>query len=422
MKVIDRIIIDNKAPKNKNVIWIDTSKSEPVQKYYWNGEWREISEGGSDIQDYETLNNKPSINNVTLVGNNTAAQLGLQTTLTIDPTPTEDSNNPIKSGGVKTALDTKQDTLVSGTSIKTVNNTSLLGSGNIQINDGVGFQTITTQQDGTLVIALTNGDTITVDLNHNHEQYTKVVICASVASYEAITNKDVMTFYIIPSVALYLGSTLVLEQGGTPLPYTPIEYIETDGDAYIDTGINGNDPRSCSLKFSIGSSGMQCILGTGSGTENTSLYALAYINSTNYFGFGHNYYYANISSSGYLITAGSPFEAKVAMKNGSQVAQLKREGDSSFESYSKTQSATLTTNKHMYLFALNNNNTGVHGKCSSGSRLYYCKIYSDNSYSTLVFDGIPCVYNGEYGLWDKKTNTFFGAVPGSGTFTGPLIS
>lgn len=30
MKVIDRIIIDNKAPKNKNVIWIDTSKSEPV--------------------------------------------------------------------------------------------------------------------------------------------------------------------------------------------------------------------------------------------------------------------------------------------------------------------------------------------------------------------------------------------------------
>ena len=30
---------------------------------------------------------------------------------------------------------------------------------------------VSTQQDGTIVITLSNGDTITVDLNHNHEQY-----------------------------------------------------------------------------------------------------------------------------------------------------------------------------------------------------------------------------------------------------------
>lgn len=36
---------------------------------------------------------------------------------------------------------------------------------------GIGFQTITTQQDGTMVITLTNGDTITIDLNHVHPQY-----------------------------------------------------------------------------------------------------------------------------------------------------------------------------------------------------------------------------------------------------------
>ena len=38
---------------------------------------------------------------------------------------------------IKSALTGKQDTLVSGTNIKTINNTSLLGSGNILINDGV---------------------------------------------------------------------------------------------------------------------------------------------------------------------------------------------------------------------------------------------------------------------------------------------
>lgn len=37
--------------------------------------------------------------------------------------------------------------------------------------DGVGFQTITSLQDGTMVITLTTGDTITIDLNHNHPAY-----------------------------------------------------------------------------------------------------------------------------------------------------------------------------------------------------------------------------------------------------------
>ena len=46
------------------------------------------------------------------------------------------ANLPI-SDAVQTALDAKQDTLISGTNIKTVNNTSILGSGNITISGGV---------------------------------------------------------------------------------------------------------------------------------------------------------------------------------------------------------------------------------------------------------------------------------------------
>ena len=83
--------------------------------------------------------------------------------LGVDSTPTANSSNLVTSGGVKTALDgkqntisdlstirsgasagatavqpaalnAKQDTLVSGTNIKTLNGTSLLGSGNIAIS------------------------------------------------------------------------------------------------------------------------------------------------------------------------------------------------------------------------------------------------------------------------------------------------
>lgn len=48
-------------------------------------------------------------------------------------TPTEDSTKLMNAGGIYTALGGKQDTLVSGTSIKTVNSASVLGSGDIAL-------------------------------------------------------------------------------------------------------------------------------------------------------------------------------------------------------------------------------------------------------------------------------------------------
>jgi hypothetical protein len=55
---------------------------------------------------------------------------------------TSDANKPVSSAQ-QTALDAKQATLVSGTNIKTVNNTSLLGSGNIAISSAVAWGGVT---------------------------------------------------------------------------------------------------------------------------------------------------------------------------------------------------------------------------------------------------------------------------------------
>ena len=54
----------------------------------------------------------------------------------IDSTPTQNSTNPVTSGGVYQALQGKQNTLVSGTNIKKINGQDLLGSGNISISGG----------------------------------------------------------------------------------------------------------------------------------------------------------------------------------------------------------------------------------------------------------------------------------------------
>ena len=55
---------------------------------------------------------------------------------------TSDANKPISSA-TQTALDAKQATLVSGTNIKTVNGTSVLGSGNIAISSAVAWGGVT---------------------------------------------------------------------------------------------------------------------------------------------------------------------------------------------------------------------------------------------------------------------------------------
>lgn len=62
----------------------------------------------------------------------------------------------------------------------------------------IGFQDVTSAEDGTIVITLTSGDTVTIDLNHEHPQYPKYHLCADQAEYDAIVAKDNTTLYLIP--------------------------------------------------------------------------------------------------------------------------------------------------------------------------------------------------------------------------------
>lgn len=66
---------------------------------------------------------------------------------------------------------------------------------------GVGFDSVSSEQDGTVVITLTSGDTITIDINHAHPQYPKYVFCENQAAYDAITVKEDDTFYVIPQTS-----------------------------------------------------------------------------------------------------------------------------------------------------------------------------------------------------------------------------
>lgn len=66
---------------------------------------------------------------------------------------------------------------------------------------GVGFASIFTPQpyDGTMIIVLSNNDTITVDLNHQHPQYLKYVMLNSESDMPA--NPDSTTLYMWPQTS-----------------------------------------------------------------------------------------------------------------------------------------------------------------------------------------------------------------------------
>lgn len=96
-----------------------------------------------DIQDSTARNTKQdalvsgsnikTINGESLLGSGDIAITG-NANITVDSVITADSTNPVQSKAIYNNLKVKQDTLVSGTNIKTVNGQSLLGSGDITVS------------------------------------------------------------------------------------------------------------------------------------------------------------------------------------------------------------------------------------------------------------------------------------------------
>lgn len=100
-----------------DVLYIDTL-GECI--YYWNGsEYGQLSGGGSGTDNYNALQNRPKINDVTLEGEQTSSDLGLQGAIEdlssirsgaaagstalqhedVDTLPSDGSSNPVSSGG-----------------------------------------------------------------------------------------------------------------------------------------------------------------------------------------------------------------------------------------------------------------------------------------------------------------------------------
>lgn len=229
----------------------------------------------------------------------------------------------------------------------------------------------------------------------------------------------------------YYGSDLVFQKGSsptppTPPPYTPVDYIETDGVAYIDTGIKGNIPMSVELYMTpvIPASGNDYVMGCRKDSGDTRFFPLL-ITSSGIAGCAYGSSTWNSSTNGVncstSATNKTPMYVRCSFNARAQYFGIKQAGASSYTTRTHTNTASISTDMNMFVFAGNFYGNEM-SPAEAGTRLYHLKIWGAADYSTdLLFDGIACIYNGEYGLWDNVTNSFFGNANSSGAFTGPNV-
>ena len=179
-----------------------------------------------------------------------------------------------------------------------------------------------------------------------------------------------------------------------PSGYKRLEYIQSSGTQWIDTGIvpknNTRVDVDCDITYGTG---WIMILGS----------------------YDQNKYFSWWANGATIYAYYGTSDKIVAGENGRQTLSANKNIWTAGNSTISFSEASFTANTSIYLFSVNNG--GNYSKTSM--KLYSCQIY-DNG--TLVRDYIPCqTVSGEIGLWDDVNSLFYGNA-GTGTFiAGPEI-
>lgn len=192
---------------------------------------------------------------------------------------------------------------------------------------------------------------------------------------------------------------------GLPSGYKPLEYIESSGTQYIDTGVRVMPENYQQLKMSVTcekigqGAGASNWLVDGSNVANAYFYMGVY-NGKYYYGCGTTDHNTGISSvvGKQTFTLDIP-SAKFTVSNAVDVS---------------ISTEAVTASAPLYLFGFSYSPVRCYAE-----KIYSCQIYTG---ATLVRDFVPCKNaSGAVGLYDTVGGQFY-ANAGTGTFTaGPEI-
>lgn len=209
----------------------------------------------------------------------------------------------------------------------------------------------------------------------------------------------------VPSATTLDGYAALVDSIGS-VPYdAEIEYIQTDGNAYIDTDIKGASAVTFNFDFYIPSQGSTAFWVFGSRIANNNG-QFAFLNNASDGSSAAQWRYSKgtVAQSTRITTGRHTFN------NTADAKTLKIDGVTTLTS---SNSTAFTSNYNIFLFTLNVAGTPAIANIVSGARFHGGKMWSSG---TLVRNFIP-VRLGQVGyLYDKVSGNFFGNA-GSGSFT-----
>ena len=195
-----------------------------------------------------------------------------------------------------------------------------------------------------------------------------------------------------------------------PGGYYQLEYIESTGLEYIDTGIIPNQNTGIEVTFSSSSFDESDLFIFGAGTESyaRSFEVYPWSNSSNWsmqYNYGNDYIFASYTEPGEndIVTISQRKTEISCLVNGTSV-------------YSGTHVANnFTCPNSLLLFAITRYDAPL--TSPAHIKMRSCKIYDDTS---LIRDLVPASNGASIGLYDKVTAHFFTNDGGGSFIAGPI--
>ena len=183
-----------------------------------------------------------------------------------------------------------------------------------------------------------------------------------------------------------------------PSGYRQLEYIQSTGTQYIDTGIIETNDTAINCKFNIDTAANDYLFGS-----QQNLDYMAY----------NGFYYNNVLEYNYqeiAISASDSIEIQQKVEGSTNTIVIN--GTSYSAEIGTCQNSSLLIFAIRYKSDVQNGSVRVY---SGSAKVYYFQIVQGGN---LVFDGIPCINaSGEVGLYDLVGKQFYGNA-GTGVFVG----
>ena len=229
--------------------------------------------------------------------------------------------------------------------------------------------------------------------NPTTEQTFSVTYGVSIGDSQAAGTYTGEVKYILvaPEIEIDPDQVGILDWAGRSAGYKQVEYIESSGVEYIDTGLKITPTRVFVYDIKFASNSDRTLIGASA-------------NGGNYFGKNANNTYEIGPDASNWINLDATVRRECYFANTGTSTTLTVEGQSvsryNLSIYDDTFGAIISS--------------PTYGVMLGGATFYGIRVYDDDD---LLRDFIPVVKDGVYGMWDNVTNTFYGNA-GTGSFTG----